>query len=146
MVDVKDVARFLTLAIGRSVYGTFNLTGRAMTFREFLNACKTVTRSDVEFVWIPREFLHQHQLETDFALGLFAGNFPFWRPAGANPGLFQVSSEKAFREGWRTRAFEETALDCLSSFRSRNETLDWTDYLSAEKEKQVLEAWARHSL
>jgi hypothetical protein len=42
------------------------------------------------------------------------------------------------------RAFEETALDCLSSFRSRNETLDWTDYLSADKEKQVLEAWAAY--
>lgn len=145
MVDVKDVARFLTLAIDRSLYGTFNLTGRAITFREFLNACKTATRSDAEFVWIPQDFLHQHQLETDVALGLFAGNFPFWRPAGAKPGLYQVSSEKAFRSGWRTRAFEETALDCLISFRSLNETLGWTDYLSADKEKQVLEAWARNS-
>lgn len=145
MVDVKDVARFLTLAIDRPLYGIFNLTGRAMTFREFLNACKTATRSGAEFVWIPQNFLHQHQLETDFALGLFAGNFPFWRPVGSNPGLFQVSSEKAYRSGWRTRAFEETAFDCLSSFRARNETLDWTDYLSADKEKQVLDAWASHS-
>jgi len=145
MVDVKDVARFLVHAIDRSLYGTFNLTGRAMTFREFLDACKAATWSDAEFVWIPQDFLHQHQLETDFALCLFAGNFPFWRPAGAKPGLYQVSSEKAFRAGWRTRAFEETALDCLSSFRSRSETLDWTDYLSADKEQQVLDAWAHHS-
>ena len=145
VVDVKDVARFLVLAIDRSLYGTFNLTGRAMTFREFLDACKAATRSDADFVWIPQDFLHQHQLETDSAVGLFAGNFPFWRPAGAKPGLYQVSSQKAFRAGWRTRAFEETALDCLISFRSRSETLDWTDYLSADKEKQVLDAWAHHS-
>ena len=144
MVDVKDVARFLVMAIDRSIYGTFNLTGRCMSFREFLDACKAVTRSDTEFVWIPQDFLHQHQLETDFDLNLFAGNFPFWRPPGAHPGVYQVSSEKAFRTGWRTRAFEETALDCLISYRSQGEALDWTDYLSAEKEKQVLDAWAHH--
>jgi 2'-hydroxyisoflavone reductase len=145
MVDVKDVARFLMLALNRSFYGTFNLTGRPMGFREFLAACKATTRSDAQFVWIPRDFLHQHGLETDFALGLFAGNFPFWRPAGAKPGLWQVSSEKAFRAGWHTRAFEETAFDCLSYFRSRRETLDWDDFLSPDKEKQVLDAWERRS-
>jgi 2'-hydroxyisoflavone reductase len=145
MVDVKDVARFLMLAIERSMYGTFNLTGRPMSFREFLDACKTATRPDAQFVWIPQDFLHQHGLETDFALGVLAGNFPFWRPAGAMPGLWQVSSEKAFRAGWQTRAFGETALDCLTSFSSRGETLDWNDYLCGDKEKQVLEAWARRS-
>ncbi len=145
LVDVKDVARFLVLAIDRAIYGTFNLTGRPMTFREFLNACKAVTRSDAEFVWVPQDFLRQHQLETDFVLGVFGGNFPLWRPTDARPGAYQISSEKAFRAGWRTRAFEETALDCLTYFRSQGEILDWTDYLSADKEKQVLDAWAHHS-
>ena len=28
IVDVKDVARFLVLAVDQSIYGTFNLTGR----------------------------------------------------------------------------------------------------------------------
>jgi len=42
----------------------------AMTFREFLDACKAATGSDAEFVWIPQDFLHQHQLETDSALGI----------------------------------------------------------------------------
>ena len=116
-----------------------------MVFREFRAACKATTRSDAQFVWIPQDFLHQHGLDTDFALGLFAGNFPFWRPVGAKLGLWQVSSEKAFRAGWQTRAFEETVLDCLSYFRSRRETLDLDDYLSPDKEKQVLDAWERRS-
>ena len=145
MVDVKDVARFLVLAIDRSIYGTFNLAGRSMSFREFLDACKAATRSDAQFVWIPQNFLREHGLETDFALGTFAGNFPFWRPVGAQRGLWQVNSEKAFREGWQTRAFQETALDCLTYFRSLGEVLDWSDYLSSEKEKQVLDAWERRS-
>jgi len=76
---------------------------------------------------------------------MFAGNFPFWRPTGAIPGLWQVSSEKAFRAGWQTRAFQETGLDCLTYFHSLGETLDWNDYLSADKEKQVLDAWAHPS-
>lgn len=145
LVDVKDVARFLMLAIGGSLHGAFNLTGRPMSFREFLDACKAATRSDAQFVWIPQDFLQQHGLETDRALGLYAGNFPLWRPKGEMPGLWQISSEKAFRAGWQTRAFQETALDCLASFRSLGETWYWNDYLPADKEKQVLDAWARRS-
>ena len=145
LVDVKDVARFLLFAIDRSLYGTFNLTGRAMSFREFLDACKAATRSEAQFIWIPQDFLRQHGLETDFAMKLFAGNFPLWRPAGAMPGLWQVSSEKAYRAGWQTRAFQETALDCLTWFRSRGQTVDWEDYLPPDKEKRVLDDWAQHS-
>lgn len=141
LVDVKDVARFLVLAIHRSLYGTFNLTGRPMTFKEFLNACNQATESDAQFEWIPQKFLLQHGLDTDSALKTFSGNFPLWRPANAQPGLFQVSSDKAFRTGWKTRAFRETALDCLLTFRARRENLDWTDYLTAEKEQAVLSAW-----
>jgi len=141
LVDVKDVARFLMLAIGSSLYGTFNLTGRPMPFREFLDACNTTMRSGAQFVWIPHDFLRQHGLETDFALGVFAGNFPLWRPVGDNQGLCQISSEKAFRAGWQTRPFNETALDALAYFRPQAPRLYWSDYLPPEKEKQVLDAW-----
>jgi len=140
IVDVMDVARFLVLAIDRPLYGTFNLTGRPMSFREFLDACKEVTRSTADFVWIPQDFLRDQGLETDDALGLSPGYFPFWRPAGAAPGLYQISSEKAYRAGWQTRPFWETALDCLTFCRTPG-NLEWSDYLSVAKEKQVLEAW-----
>ena len=145
LVDVKDVARFLVMAMGRSLYGTFNLTGREMNFREFLDACKAATASDAQFVWIPQDFLHQHGLETDAALNTFAGNFPFWRPDPATRGLYQVSIAKAFDAGWRTRPFEETAQDCLIDYAAAGPTLDWSDYLSPNREKQVLDAWARRS-
>ena len=39
MVDVRDVARFLVLAIERPSYGAFNLTGVPMTFRQFVERC-----------------------------------------------------------------------------------------------------------
>lgn len=141
LVDVHDVARFLALAIRRSLYGLFNLTGRSLAFREFLDACKTATGSDAKLVWIPKEFLHQHGLEPDSVLHTFAGNFPFWRPDPTNQGLYRVSSEKAFRAGWRTRSFDETAFDCLDDFYSAH-VMDASLLLTPEKEKEVLEAWA----
>jgi 2'-hydroxyisoflavone reductase len=141
LVDVKDVASFLALAIARSLYGTFNLTGKSMSFREFLEACKSATPSDATFVWIPQAFLHEHGLETDQALHTFAGNFPFWRPDPANQGLYRVSSDKAFRVGWRTRPFEQTAFDCLHDFYSAQD-VDRPSFLSEAKEKEVLAAWA----
>ena len=141
-IDVKDVARFLVMAIERSLYGTFNLTGRPMTFRQFLDGCKSATGSDAEFVWIPGRFLHEHQLESDAVLQTFAGNFPFWRPDPASRGLYQISSEKAYRAGFRTRPFKETALDCLNDFYSRDPLVsNWNDYLRPEKETEVLAAW-----
>jgi hypothetical protein len=109
------------------------------------HACNAATRSDAQFVWIPQGFLHQHQLEVDTALNTFAGNFPFWRPDPALRGLYQISSAKAFGAGWRTRPFEETALDCLIYYRSLGESLDWNDYLPPSREKQVLDAWAQRS-
>ena len=141
LVDVKDVARFLAMAIERSLYGTFNLTGKSISFREFLDACKSATHSDAKFVWIPHQFLHEHGLEPDVVLHTFAGNFPLWRPDPSNQGLYRVSSEKAFKAGWRTRAFEETAFDCLNDFYS-GPVMDRPNFLSATKEKEVLSAWA----
>jgi 2'-hydroxyisoflavone reductase len=144
LVDVKDVASFLALAIERSLYGTFNLTGRSMTFREFLEGCKNASRSDATFTWIPQQFLHEHGLETDVVLHTFAGNFPLWRPDPANQGLFRINSEKAFKAGWSTRPFEETAFDCLHDFYSA-ENVDRPSFLSEAKEKEVLAAWAHRA-
>lgn len=140
-VDVKDVARFLAMAIERSLYGTFNLTGRSIPFREFLDACRKVTRSDATLTWIPRQFLHEHGLEPDDVLHTFAGNFPMWREDPKKQGLFRVSSAKAFAAGWETRPFEETALDALSFFYSSQ--MDRPNFLTAAKEKEVLDAWKR---
>jgi len=144
LVDVKDVARFLLMAINRILYGTFNLTGKPMTFREFLDACNRATNSDAKFTWIPQQFLHDHGLEPNSVLHTYAGNFPMWRPDPATRGAYQVSSEKAFRAGWRTRPFDETAFDVLYDFHTTH-PMSPSDYLSPEKEKEVLSAWSHRS-
>lgn len=143
-VDVKDVAGFLAMAINRTIYGTFNLAGRPMSFREFLDKCSAATGSRAQFVWVPQQFLHEHGLESNDVLHTFIGNFPYWEPDREYQGLYRISSEKAFRAGWTTRLFSETAFDCLNDFYSGefNETLS---PLSARREEEVLEAWSKRT-
>ena len=141
MVDVKDVARFLVLAIERPLHGTFNLTGVPMTFRDFLARCVAVTRSTSEFVWIPLDFLHKQGLDPDPS---YLGKFPFWHPEPERRGVFQISSRKAFDAGWTQRPFAETALEYLWFFDQLDpEVWDWKDELSAESEASALAAWGK---
>jgi 2'-hydroxyisoflavone reductase len=143
-VDVKDVAAFLATAINRSIYGTYNLAGRSISFREFLAKCSDATGSNADFVWVPQQFLHKQGLESNAVLHTFVGNFPYWEPDPGYQGLYRISSEKAFRSGWATRPFHETAFDCLNDFYSGgfNEELS---PLSALREKEVLEQWMRRT-
>ena len=139
LVDVKDVARFLALAIAKPLYGVFNTTGNSFVYRDFLEACNKVTKSQATFTWIPQDFLHEHGLESDAVLHTFIGNFPLWLPDPKDQGLYRVSSAKAFAAGWHIRPFEETSLDCLNDFYSGQ--LPRPNYLTAAREKEVLEAW-----
>jgi 2'-hydroxyisoflavone reductase len=141
MVDVKDVARFLVLAIDRALPGAYNLTGAPMTFREFLGRCVSATRSAAEFVWIPRAFLHDHGLDPDPS---YLGKFPFWHPEPERRGFFQISSAKAFAAGWTQRPFVETALESLWFFDQMDPgVFAWTDELDPKAEAAVLAAWGR---
>jgi 2'-hydroxyisoflavone reductase len=146
VVDVKDVARFLVLAIERSVHGTFNLTGLPMTFRDFVGRCKTVMRSSAEFVWIPRDFLHQQGLDpapwNSPTTPSYGGKFPFWHPEPERRGIYQISSTKALDAGWERRPFTETALDCLWAFELLGSDFQWTDELPRDVEQQALDRWA----
>jgi 2'-hydroxyisoflavone reductase len=147
VVDVKDVARFLALAIERSHFGTFNLTGAPMTFREFVERCSTATRSTARFTWIPRDILHQQGLDpapfNSPTVPSYLGKFPFWHPEPERRGFFQISSQKAFNVGWTQRPFGETAADYLRYFDSLGEQFHWTDELQPDVEQRVLNAWNR---
>lgn len=143
MVDVKDVAEFLVLAIDQSIYGTFNLTGRPMTFRYFIEQCKAVAHSDAELVWIPEDFLHQHGMDAE-PVPNWVRKFPYWRPEPNMKGFFQISSDKAYAAGLQTRPLRDTLIDALEYFASID-GYQWKDTLSPKQEEELLELWVRHT-
>jgi 2'-hydroxyisoflavone reductase len=146
-VDVKDVARFLVLAVERHALGTFNLTGAPMTFRDFLDRCRAAARSDAVVTWIPREFLHAHGLDPapfdSPTAPSYLGKFPYWHPEPERRGFYQISSRRAFELGWRQRPFAETVNDYLWALDSMGPALQWTDELAPDVEARVLSDWAQ---
>lgn len=146
-VDVKDVGRFLVLAIEGSLYGTFNLTGESITFRQYLAECTAIMRSKAEFVWISRDVLHGFGLDpapwNSPTIPSYLGKFPSWHPEPERRGLYQISNRKALDAGWTLRPFKETALDYLWSIDAMGPDFQWTDELSPEMEAQVLARFSK---
>jgi 2'-hydroxyisoflavone reductase len=147
-VDVKDVARFLIASVERSITGTFNLTDRSMTFRDFLSACNEATDANAEWVWIPRDFLSKEGV-ADW------NHFVGWRTDPSWRAFAQISSERAYSVGWKPRAFNETAADILGWYRRPNVKIydwrdpqqkPWIDPLTPEKEQAVLTAWRSEAM
>jgi 2'-hydroxyisoflavone reductase len=147
IVDVKDVAEFLILALERPLYGAFNLTGSAVTFREFVDSCSAVVRSRAEYVWIPRDYLHEQGLDpapfNDPKIPSYLGKFPYWHPESERVGFYQIRSQKALDSGWSQRPFAETAEDYLWSIDAAGSDREWTDELGPDIEARVLEKWLR---
>jgi 2'-hydroxyisoflavone reductase len=100
-VDVRDVANFILDGLAAGTAGTFNITapvGRD-TFADLLNACKRVTASNAELVWVPDDLL--------LALGVRQwSELPLWR---THRGVWQVDSTAAHDQGLTCRPLLETA-------------------------------------
>ena len=150
LVDVKDVASFLIRAIDYSIFGTFNLTGIPISFREFLTECISATNSEAELVWIPKSFLQTQGLETPD----WSTNFPLWRSDSEQENLFRISSKKAFDAGWKTRPFWDTAVDYLIYVASldpyifRNsgdrDSFVFRDALEPAQQEKIISLWRNH--
>ena len=147
IVDVKDVARFLVLAVERQLSGAYNVVGPATPFREFTRQCNAVMRSSATYTWIPQDFLHAQGLDPapwdSPTKPSYLGFFPFWHPEPDRRGFYQVSNARAMAAGWHLRPFEETALDYLWTIDSAQPPVAWTDELAPEVEARVLAEWAR---
>jgi len=148
IVDVKDVARFMVLAIEQKLTGTFNLTGPAQNFREFVTSTADAVRSSAEFIWVPQSFLHAHGLDPapwdSPTVPSYLGLFPYWHPEPERAGFYQISSERALAAGWKRRPYEATVLDYLRSMTEAARGAHWVDELSPEVEARTLSDWLTH--
>lgn len=102
-IDVRDVGDFVLNLTANGISGTFNATapiGRA-TFADLLTACRDVTGSAAEFVWVADRTL--------MSLGIRQwSEIPLWR---VHSGVWMVDSALAFEAGLTSRLLIETVRD-----------------------------------
>src|SRR5579872_4696655 len=80
----------------RGVHGVFNVTGQEVSFRDFLEACRSATHSNAEILWVPQAFLEKQGPQD------WHRDYPYFAPQSDKPNFYRVSSRKARAAGWET--------------------------------------------
>jgi 2'-hydroxyisoflavone reductase len=106
-VDVRDLAAFVLRLVEDDRGGTFNATGKVISFGELLRACREVTRADAELVWVPSTRLLEAGLDPWMGVPLWIGA-PGWEAAN------RVSIDRALDAGLTFRPLEETIAAALA--------------------------------
>lgn len=139
IIDARDLAAFAIDCLERRTTGTFNICTRPgdFTMGELLVDCRTVTRAELEPVWVSGDFLAKKGL-------LETGEIPIWSPTEGEYGKAAlVSAERAFAAGLTHRPTRETARDTLEWWGNlpgeRTERL--RAGLAAEREAALLAEW-----
>jgi 2'-hydroxyisoflavone reductase len=107
-VDVRDLGAWLVRAAAEGVVGDFNATGpeSRLTMGGLLEACRAVSGSDAELVWLPEDFL----------LAEGAGpwmELPLWLPR-EDASVLQVDVSRAVAAGLAFRPLRQTIGDTLA--------------------------------
>ena len=160
-IDARDLAIFAILALENNLSGIFNTAGQTLTWSEWLDACKTVSGSDANFIWVDDvSFLSE-------SVDLMS------RPFGALPMMsgggkrILFSSNKAVASGLEYRNCKETTKDILSWHSERKMDADespeslvsrgrialdwgsedngkyWMAGLTPEQEEALLQDWSK---
>jgi nucleoside-diphosphate-sugar epimerase len=127
-IDVRDLAAFL---IGARASGVFNVVGPSMPMAGLLAACREVTGSDQEVVWVSTAGLLAAGADPWMGVPLWIGD-PHWRAANL------VDGRRARAAGLTTRPVVDTVADVAAWDAARGGPLDGREPLSAAAETRLL--------
>jgi 2'-hydroxyisoflavone reductase len=140
IIDVRDLAEWLVLAVENSLTGIYNTVGpeKPWSMGELFAACKEITGKDTKLTWVPSEFLVKQGENGD-------GEIPIWAPPlGQYTGMHRYSNAKAVKAGLKFRSPVTTTADTLAWFKSLPQ--ERRDKLRAglkpEREAELLKLWA----
>ncbi|MCB8945536.1 MAG: SDR family oxidoreductase [Ardenticatenaceae bacterium] len=139
IVDVRDLAAWIIRAVEKNLSGPYNATGPQdeLTMQEVLAACKNVSGSDANFVWVSDAFLQANEV------GAYV-EMPLWVPAEPDSvGFDTVNCEKAFRDGLTFRPLAETVTDTMTWLQTRPFNYQWRGGLKPEREAELLQKWSQ---
>jgi 2'-hydroxyisoflavone reductase len=135
-IDVRDLAAWVISLVEAGETGIFNADGMPGTvnMQALLEACKSASESDAQFVWASDEFLVKNNV------GAWK-EMPLWIPE-TDPdaaGFFSISVDKALAAGLSYRPLFETISDTLAWARTRPADYTWRAGLSREREAHLLD-------
>ncbi len=130
-IDARDLAAFVLLLVEGSTGGTYSVVGPPVPIERLLTACRDVSGSDAELVWVSRSFLEEQGVEPWMEL-------PLWIPQYAGFNLFDAG--KAVAGGLTTRPVDATVADTLVWDGGREQT-SMAAGLAPERERELLAAW-----
>ena len=128
-IDVRDLAKWMIGLCERGVTGTFNATNAGVSWGELLETCRAVASSDARPVWVPDEFLTEHEVGEWMEL-------PLWLADPAMAAADEAIIDRALANGLRFRPLEETVRGTLD----KAATTDSAG-LAPEREAALLADW-----
>jgi 2'-hydroxyisoflavone reductase len=136
VIDARDLAAWIMRMVEIQGTGLFNATGpeEPLTMGNLLEACKSVSGSDAELVWVPDEFLVEQQVGEWMEL-------PLWIADENFRAMMQVNVDRAVQHGLTFRPVEQTIRDTLAWDATRPTDLGRRAGLGPEREQAVLAAW-----
>ena len=122
VIDVRDLARFVSTVIGNDLGGAFNLAGPRFQWAHFM---KLLGAQNI--VWVDARII--------LAAGLSFNELPLFRPErGARSSLMDVSSERALAAGLTLTAPEVTLKDVRAWVQGRSPM----PALAAQREAELI--------
>ncbi|MDP1834496.1 MAG: NAD-dependent epimerase/dehydratase family protein [Chlamydiales bacterium] len=133
LIDARDIATWIIRLIETEQTGVFNAVGpsRPLTFEKFLLACQQVVKSESRLVWLNEGTLIKNKVQPWTEI-------PLWVPEFMR-GLHEIKAFKAFGQGLICRPLEMTLADTWQWMQYSKPTWPSQQWLSPEKEAQLLE-------
>ena len=130
-IDVRDLGAWVVDLLEREASGAFNATRPDVSWAELFETAVEVTGSDATPIWIPDEFLQQHNVGEWMELPLWLAD-PEW------VGMNQADVSRAAATGLAFRPLEETIRGTLDEAGTTDEA-----GMKPERERELIEAWRR---
>jgi 2'-hydroxyisoflavone reductase len=132
-IDARDLADWIVRSAAYGLTGTYNVISPSLPLAELLTTCLRVAQSDAEFVWVDGRFLVERDVSPWTELPVWVGS--------EESDFMRTPGGRALANGLQLRPLERTVRDTLEWARMGPALIKPETALSAEKERDVVEAW-----
>lgn len=137
LLDARDLASWLLLALARGATGRFNTTSprHRLTFGGLLETCRAVAASEARFTWVGGRFLAANGVRP-------MDDLPLWLPEQAH-GFYAVDTSRAIAAGLSLRPLAHSVRAVLAEQDQPGQPAGGAPSarLSPQREASLLQAW-----